>query len=138
MTRAPRGKVVLVAYIDEKLYEEVRALALQSSEKLHGALSREVEEALRHWVALNKQTASRSARFKASKVEEAFEDVKRYLIEKYKYVVVRGVTEIPRAHLIEAIMATRGYDRRTVKTWIERFLNAKVLERVGPETFRVL
>ena len=137
MARAPKGKVGVYVLIDAKVYEEVKRLAFQKHERLHGALSREVEEALRHWISLCKQTQS-NPRAKAPKVYEVFEAVKDYLKKNYDYEVVSGKTEVARAHIVEAIMALRGYDKRTVNTWIERFLNARLIEQVGPGAFRVL
>jgi hypothetical protein len=52
MPRIPKGKRILYVYIDESLYNQLKELALaQSHDKLHGAISRFVENALREYLA---------------------------------------------------------------------------------------
>ena len=53
MPRLPKGKKLLQAYVDEELLKEFKELAFCKHRRLRGALSWEVEEALKNWLALH-------------------------------------------------------------------------------------
>jgi len=42
----------LSVMIDAELYEKLKELAIKKHRKLKGALSKEVEDAIRHWVEM--------------------------------------------------------------------------------------
>jgi len=140
--KAPKGKVGMYVYIDEKVYEELKRLAFQKYERLHGALSCEVEQALRCWLALHTQKAHKFLKEadppNPPRVLRVFEQVKEYLKERHGYVAIVQGVRIPRAHLIEAIGAVRGCDKRTIRKWVELFVKAKLIEQAGGEVYEVL
>jgi len=140
MPKVPKDKEGLYVMIDRKLCEELKRFVVLKYGKLHGALSYEVEEALRSWLALHAQEAHKPAAKANSqpKVLKVFSQVKEYLKERYGYAaIVQGVV-IPRVHLIEAIKAVRGCDPRTVSTWMKNFVESKLIKPTSSEAYEVL
>jgi len=140
VAKIPKGKVDLHVLIDEKVYEEIKRLAILKYEKVHGAISYEVEQALRNWIALHAQGAHKIATTvnPQPKVLKVFSQAKEYLKERYGYAaIVQGVV-IPRVHLIEAIKAVRGCDPRTVSTWMKNFVESKLIKPTSSEAYEVL
>jgi len=50
MPKIPEGKVRIDVYINEEIFNKLMQLAKMKYRRLHGALSREVEEALNYWI----------------------------------------------------------------------------------------
>ena len=117
-------KVQVWFYIPEDLEEELRQL-IQMKYKYYvrGLLSWELEQAVRHWIALHKEAQGVNIINRANPrydVGVVFTKVKNYLLQKYYEELDTGTT-IPLRHLEEAIMAVRGGDKRTVRKWLELF-----------------
>ena len=139
MPKIPKGKVGVFLYIDERIWKEFRRLAFMKHESFHGALSYEVEEALRNWILLH-QSPHTQKTHKINpnpKVYKAFMEVKKYLRERYGILMISG-QHIIRRHLVEAIMATRGVDPRTVQKWIKLFLEYKLIKHISGELYEVI
>lgn len=139
MPKIPKGKVGVFLYIDEHIWKEFRRLAFMKHESFHGALSYEVEEALRNWILLHQsQHAQKPCKINpVPKVHKVFMEVKRYLKEKYGMLMMSG-QHISRRFLVEAIMATRGIDPRTVRKWIRLFLEYKLIKHISGELYEVV
>lgn len=139
MPRIPRGKVGVFLYIDKQLWQEFKKLAFMKHERLHGVLSFEVEEALRNWIALHlsQHTQNTHKINPMPKVHKAFLEVKNYLKKKYGMLMISG-QHIARRHLVEAIMATRGTDPRTIRRWLKLFLESKLIKHVSGEIYEVV
>ncbi|MEM1710564.1 MAG: hypothetical protein QW820_06710 [Sulfolobales archaeon] len=142
MPRVPGGKVGVYVYIDENLYKEFRRLVFSKYENFHGVLSREVEHALRAWIAMHTQKHTNLKVINKPnpqpKVYEVFQQVKEYLKKVYGYDDVGTERQIPRKHLIAAISAVRGTDARTISKWMDLFMKYKLIKWIGGEVFEVL
>jgi len=142
VAKIPKGKADLHVLVDKKVYEEIKRLALLKYEKAHGAISYEVEQALRNWIALHSQEPHKPiAKVNPQpKVFAVFGEVKKYLMERYDrdYKVIVQGTQIPRRLLVEAIKAVRGYDPRTVENWMRNFVEAKLIKHIAGEVYEVL
>lgn len=143
MPRCPKGKIGVYFYIQKKLLEEFRQLAFQKHGTFQGVLSSEAEEALRNWLVLNTQNHTKQLVIinqvnPAPKVYRAFNEVKEYLKQKYQYAAIIPGQQIPRRHLMEAISMTRGVDPRTIRAWLKRFTQAKVMKWIAGEIYEVL
>ena len=55
----PDNKAQLTILIDAELYHEFRKLAFMKHGRLHGALSREMEDALKFWIACHSTDAAK-------------------------------------------------------------------------------
>jgi len=64
-------------------------------------------------------------------------EVKNYLKERYGMLMISG-QHISRRFLVEAIMATRGIDPRTVRKWIKLFLQYKLIKHISGELYEVI
>jgi len=141
MWKVPKGKVGVHVLIDEKVWREFKRLALLKYEKARGAISYEVEQALRNWIALHSQDPHKPvAKVNPQpRVLAVFAEVKKYLMERYRdYKVIVQGTQIPRRLLIEAIKAVRGCDPRTVENWMKNFVEAKLIKHIAGEVYEVL
>ena len=127
------GKVGVYVYVNRYIWEDFKMFVLMKHKKLHGTLSSEVERALEEY--LKSRTRARDTRTNLYRV---WEDVKNYLSQKYKYVIVPGETTILRSHLIEAIKMTRGVDKRTVRKWLRAFTWFKLIKPLNPKVYEVL
>ena len=139
MPRLPRGKKLLQAYVSEDLLKEFRELAFRKHGVLRGALSWEVEEALKNWLALN--NTHKCTQIKplnpGNKILKVYNQVKEYIKEKYYYGTLMPHSQVPRKFLVEAIMAIRGPDKRTVRGWLDRFMKFKLIKYLGGEIFEM-
>jgi len=149
MPRIPKGKRILYVYIDESLYNQLKELALaQSHDKLHGAISRFVENALREYLAklvnppgglgsqplahthtnvypLTPSVNGRSYTIRDKVIETFNEVVNAYIttrkLEYYPY-------ELPYWEFVKAIEKVIGSDPRTVDKWVEKFRSHGLIE----------
>jgi hypothetical protein len=117
-------KVQIWCYIPEDLNDELRQLIQEKYKHyVRGLFSWEVEQAIRHWLAMHKEAQGAKIINRANPrhdVGAVFTQVKRYLLQNYYEELIPGAT-IPLRHLEEAIMAVRGGDKRTVRKWLELF-----------------
>lgn len=137
MPRVPRGKVMLLAYIDKRVAEEFRKLVGIKHGARRGALSFEVEEALRNWIALHRSSHTQthtSHPNPAPKIFQVARQVKEYLRARYGYILTQA-QQMPRAHIIEGIKAVRGTDPRTVRKWFKEFLRWGIIKHISGEIF---
>ena len=87
-----------------------------------GGLSFEVEQALRQYIATYKQQQNTNSSLYAEKSNPSFkvyafkQDILKWLIESELYVQVPQF--IPKKHVIDAITALRGTDKRTINKWL--------------------
>jgi hypothetical protein len=117
-------KVQIKCYIPEDLNDELRQL-IQEKYKYYtrGLFSWEVEQAIRHWLAVHKEAQGAKIINPVNprhEISVVFVQVKQYLLKKYYDELHPGAT-IPLKHLEEAIGAVRGNDPRTVRKWLELF-----------------
>jgi hypothetical protein len=142
MPKLPKDKEMICVYIDKSLAAKLRDLVKMKYEKFSGGLSKEVEDALRSWLAAH----TSSTQILASKANpqprtaRVWGDVRAYLTRKYsKYypAVLSGMT-IPEGYIVEAICALRGDDDRTVKKWLGKFEKYHLIKRIGPAAYEVV
>jgi len=142
MPKLPKGKVQLLAYIDENLYKELRQLIKMKHEELRGALSKEVEDALRAWIAAHRSAHAQSAQISrvnpAPRIARAWEQVREYLRSAYGYEAVITGSQIPKKLLINAIAAVRGSDPRTIRKWLSLFEHFKLIKWIAPNVVEVI
>jgi hypothetical protein len=153
--RYPPGKRVLLAYISEDLYARIRELASQD-EKLHGALSRVVEELLRRGLTLvspggvetpgHTHTAhiKHTAMFTPKSIMpfniviDAFNTVMSHIKQMRNYPENEIVCEITASELVKSIQAKIGIDERTVRKYLKAFREHKLLMPGEGNVFRVV
>jgi len=146
--KVPKGKVLAAVYLDKDLWEEFRRLVFTKHESFRGALSYEVEQALRNWLALHRsppggREIQRNFSKVSSKVDptpkvlRAFEQVKEYLAKRFNCPVVEG-SQVSRDHLIEAIANTRGTDPKTINKWFNLFERHKLVKHVAGKVYEVV
>jgi hypothetical protein len=133
-------KAVLRAYVSKEIYDQIRDLAWAKYGRFRGALSYEVEQALRVWLATHTQNAHKllNAANPQPKVARVFNQVKKFLEENLGYVAIIPGQQIPRKHIMMAIANVRGPDDRTVKKWFDAFLANKLIKMITPELYEVL
>jgi hypothetical protein len=148
MPKVPKDKVGVYIYIDKEVMRKFRELVKMKHEFLHGALSYEVEEALRHWImehTRTKQPATTSAggvKLEASKYNppprylKTWFQVKDYLedVLKYDFNYTRHLLH---EDLVKAVAAVRGSDERTLRKWPRVFEEYGTLKRVSPKLYEV-
>jgi hypothetical protein len=133
-------KAVLRAYVSKEIHDKIRDLAWAKYGRFRGALSYEVEQALRVWIATHTQNAHKflNAANPQPKVARIFNQVKKYLEENLGYVAIIPGQQIPRRHILMAIANVRGPDARTIKKWFDAFLANKLIKMITPELYEVL
>ena len=129
------GKVLIGAYISKETDKKFREfLSSKYKEFRRGTLSHEVEIALSHWVAIHtnaQKTDFDHAPNPLPRVSQVYLQVKRYLLSKYYDELAPGAT-VPTHFFEEAIMQTRGSDRRTISKWERVFQETNIIKRLSP------
>ena len=153
MKKMPKGKRQLLVYVDEGVYKRLWELIKAKHEKPYGALSYEVEEALKHWILEHTRTQSlgtqarEQAQAQAQRVEaskynppprylKVWLQVKDYLEEVLKYDF-NYTRHLLHEDLMRAVAAVRGPDGRTLKKWPRVFEECGILKRVSPKLYEV-
>jgi hypothetical protein len=140
MYKIPKGKVRISVLIRKEIADKLWELIKMKYEKPHGMLSYEVEQALQAWLAAH-TSGTQILAMKANpqpKIVRVWDQVKHFLRERYGYVGFPTGAQIPKIHVIEAIAAVRGDDRRTIEGWLERFQKFKLLKPISPNVYEVV
>jgi len=139
-------KVQFNVRLDEKLIKRFKELiAAKYKAFQHGLVSYETEQAIRHWLALHTHAhddiAYKSNSFKTPnpppRVAEVWNMVKQYLLDNY-YLELKPGQQINLAHLIQAIAAVRGNDKRTIRKWLETFHRFHLVKPISGQAWEVL
>jgi hypothetical protein len=136
-------KLLLRVYVPEEVYKAIRDLAWEKYGRFRGALSYEVEQALRVWLAHHAGERAQKAHILETanprpKVAKVFSEVKQYLEKEFGYAAILPGQQIPRKHIILAISNVRGPDPRTVRKWFDAFVANKLLRMISPEVYEVI
>jgi len=123
--KIPEGKVQVHVLMDRKLDEEVIRLAPQVYGKYRGGVSHIVEEALRYYLGLLRNT-QRHINPKLS-IRDVFSQVVMRLRDRYGFTP----KEVPEYELDWAIAETRGFDRRTIDKWKNSFEKSGLIKYIG-------
>jgi len=133
-------KVQVKVYLPKDLALNIRKLIQQKYQKYErGLLSYEFEMALRNWLALHTKAQTILEANKPNptpKVYRVFAEVKDYLLRKY-YEELRSGQQIPYKHLEEAIMNTRGSDKRTIRKWLQTFHKMGLIKPVTSASWEI-
>jgi len=140
MPKLPKGKVRLEVLISEDVAKKFYELVKMKHENLRGALSYEVEQALRNWIAAH--TSSTQILAKKSnpqpKALVVWERVKEYLKRRLDIPTIVAGMQVHKSFLIEAIAAVRGEDPRTIRKWLDKFIEYKLVKPLGPNVYEVI
>ena len=126
-------KVKVRFLIDDVLVMKFRQFVAEQYGKVsHGLLSFEVAQALQAWMSTHKSTQTQLVHHPPNPIPNVFlvrEQVKAYLKDTLGY---DQIYKIPKTHLIIAISALRGTDKRTIDKWIKLFEKYKIIKWVTP------
>jgi len=114
-------KVQLKVYIPKSLDNALRnVISEKYGEFRKGYLSLEVEKALNFWISIfnEEHRVRKIGKHPGLKVEKVFEEVKSFLRNYFGYQVL---LEVPIKHLKVAIANVRGGHPKTIRTWLKRF-----------------
>jgi hypothetical protein len=123
----PPDKTIIEAVVDKALAEKLRNVAYKIYGERRGALSYTVEEALKTFIKLyeNKQVSINPHNSIDAYWRQALEYIKK---KRGDDLAIYEVTEL---ELVEAIVKTRGADKRTVKKYLEMFLRLGYIKHVA-------
>ena len=124
-SKLPKNKVQLNVLIDRELYEKVKRVAVARYGRLHGALSRAVEEALRLWLAPRPAHTHTNPRY--VKIIDKYLQVKEKIIQNLG-CNANNVIVCTGKDLRLAIESTIGHDPRTIKKYIQLFEEHGLIE----------
>lgn len=135
------GRIQFKIYLDRKIAENFRSLIQQKYQYYQkGLLSYEVEMALRYWMSLHTQAQNTTDIKKPNPTPHiylVFNQVKDYLLKNY-YTELKSAQQIPTKHLEEAIIATRGSDKRTLAKWLRTFHKMGLIKPVTSATWELM
>ena len=124
-------KTKLCVLIDEKVWEEFKKLALSKHNYKHGAISWELEEALRNWVATHTNAQSRCTN-PDPRVYAVWREVREVLNEWGFF------QQTTLANLTKAIALVRGNDPRTIRKWLRAFKQFKLVKELAPQIYEII
>jgi len=126
-SKLPPNKTIIEVVVDKALAEKLRNIAYEIYGERKGALSYTVEEALKTFVKLyeNKQVSINPH----SNIDAYWGQILEYIKKKYDDILTPD--EITEPDLVEAIVKTRGADKRTVKKYLEAFLRLGYIKHVA-------
>jgi hypothetical protein len=122
------GKIPILVRIDEELVEELKILVITKYRKLKGGLSLEVEEAIKHWLSLQKENPGLNELFnththmhKNFQKQDSYEDkVRQKILSIIKNLHELGIeNEFTVAHWQTACYKAGYSDVRTIKKYLE-------------------
>jgi len=117
--------------INPEIWQKFKKLALEKHNYAYGAISYELEEALRNWIAAH-NIAQKQSINPNSRVYQVWEQVRKVL-KDWGYF---HQTSLP--ILRKAISIVRGADERTVKKWLKAFKESKVIKEVSPQIYEII
>ena len=136
-----KDKVKLQVWINKDVYDQLESLIKAKYSGFRGALSSEVEAALRAWISTHKSTQNEL------KVEnmvnpfpsyyKVFQQCKKFISQRYG-IDFDEVHQIPLKMIREAIEFIRGSDPRTVNKWIRIFERQHLIKFISPELIEVV
>jgi len=136
------GRKKVNLFIEERLWDNFKRLAFEKHENFHGALSEELEQALQSWLAQHTQNTHKQLVINKvnpqPRVFQVFTQVKEFLKEQYGYASLVQGQQVPRKHIIEALISLRGSDYRTVNKWMGLLSKFKLIKWVAGEVYEVL
>jgi hypothetical protein len=132
MTKIPKGKKGIYVLINEEVYNKLMNLIKIKYNRLHGALSAEVEEALEFWLRVQSSSAETNAYISpvAPKVHRGLERIFKVLRELgffYQFTL---------NDWIKACAITVGHDPRTYKKYLKYALMFNKIKHVGGDVYQ--
>jgi len=126
-SKLPPNKTIIEAVVDKALAEKLRSIAYEIYGERRGALSYTVEEALETFIKLyeNKPVSINPH----SNIDAYWRQMLEYI--KKKRGDELAIYEITEHELVEAVVKTRGADKRTVKKYLETFLRLGYIKHVA-------
>jgi hypothetical protein len=127
------GKIKVGLSLNEKLFTKFREfLAIKYGLVAKGLISNEVELALESHMADHRTHANGTKEMVTPNPSPAVfkvkEEVRKYMKDHFGYDVIY---QVPKKHVMEAIAMVRGSDPRTIKGWMKKFHQYKVLKYIG-------
>ncbi|MEM4620686.1 MAG: hypothetical protein QW607_10795 [Desulfurococcaceae archaeon] len=114
--------------IEEEVFREALDIAQEIYGKGKGGLSYLINTLLKDFIEQYKNNAMKEEVLSQRKgVKEVFMEVLENIANKRK-CSTSEIHEITEKELVQAISNVRGSDKRTVKKWLELFLNNKLIE----------
>jgi len=118
-------------YLDEKLIMDFREfVAAKYGMVKKGCLGYEVAQALKWLMNTHKDTQSKGKKTTPHPVPNVLiyaAQVRDYLMDHFGYEKDL-LDSVPKAHLVIALSAIRGTDRRTIRKWMKLFEKWKVMK----------
>ena len=132
MPNVPRGKKFIQVYISEEIYNKLIDIIKTKYSKLHGALSKEVEEALKLWLRVQSSAAETNAYIfpVAPKVHRGLEKIFKALKE------LGFFHQFTLNDWIKACAMTVGHDPRTYKKYLKYALMFNKIKRVSGDVYQ--
>ncbi|RLI27582.1 hypothetical protein DRO58_04005 [Candidatus Bathyarchaeota archaeon] len=128
-------KIKVGVWLSKSLWKEFRELVFAKHGNFHGALSYEVEEALRNWLGLHTQIHTKINSINpAPRAKQVWEQVKDYIRQRQGFVGQQVTLEL----LTEAISAVRGSDPRTIKKWLKEFQRYRLIKHIAGHVWEVV
>lgn len=137
MPKPKEEKTPLLVRISTHILNEFRELAYRKHRNPYGALSFEVEEALKLWLVKHTQkhtkTLAPNIVNPTPKVRKVYAQVKKYLTEKYHFTP----NQVPLSDLYEAIGVIRGPDKRTLQKWVKLMVKDGCIKWIAGEIYEL-
>jgi hypothetical protein len=125
-SQIPKNKVQINAVININTYEQLRRLAAMIYGGGKGSYSKIIEDAIAHYAkSINEVQNTR----KPPSVEHAWQGIIEYIKSRRNDPL--PPEEIHEKELIEAITATRGSDKRTIRKWLNTLQELKYIEHIA-------
>jgi hypothetical protein len=125
-------KVKTSLNLNKELWEKFKEFAFNQHKKFKGALTYEVEEALRFWIATHTNAQTTNKINPNPKVYIIWQQVKGILREKGYWL------QAPLKEIRNAIALVRGNDYRTIRKWLIEFKNFKLIKEVSPQIYEII
>jgi hypothetical protein len=127
-SQIPKNKVQINAVININTYEQLRRLATMIYGGGKGSYSKIIEDAIAYY-AKSINEAQNPGNHRKPSVEQAWQGILEYIKRKHNDPL--PPEEIHEKELIEAIAATRGSDKRTIRKWLNTLQELKYIEYIA-------
>ena len=129
------SKVHIHIYISKDVNRKLRRLiAVKYGSYKKGMFSAEIEKALRYWIEFHEKTEIAKIEKPVDKDLAVYYDVLDFLREEKGFYPF----EITEKDLRLAIARTRGSDDRTIRKWLNRFLERGFISMTARGVYRLL
>lgn len=127
-------------FVDKKLWEKFKEIALKKHNFKYGSISEELEKLIKNYIDEHEHTNTQKHMHAHTNVKHRNPPDKVFLVwQRVKSILASQgyIHQTTLKFLSDAIMEVRGTDKRTIKKWIKLFEKYGFVKHLGNNIFEI-